>query len=100
MGEYDLPVMIAYVKYHTGVDKVIYIGHSQGTTAYFVMSSLFPEFAKENVQAVVAMAPVAYLHNIKSRGFKLLSNFVHRFILVITIQFVILSANNYLPIKL
>lgn len=32
MGDYDMPSSIDYVRQKTGVKKVSYIGHSQGTT--------------------------------------------------------------------
>jgi pimeloyl-ACP methyl ester carboxylesterase len=32
MAEYDQPALWKYVMNITGVDKIIYIGHSQGTT--------------------------------------------------------------------
>jgi len=31
MGKYDVPANLDYILDHTGVDKVFYIGHSQGT---------------------------------------------------------------------
>ena len=37
MGQYDLPAMITYVVQATGRRKVVYIGHSMGTTAFWVM---------------------------------------------------------------
>ena len=36
MGQYDLPSMLQYVRELTG-QQIIYIGHSMGTTAFWVM---------------------------------------------------------------
>jgi len=32
MGHYDVPAVVNHIKATTGVDKVSYIGHSEGTT--------------------------------------------------------------------
>ncbi|CAK1586200.1 unnamed protein product [Parnassius mnemosyne] len=63
IGNIDLPSMIDYALEYTGKDKLHYIGHSQGTTAFFVMCSLRPEY-NEKIIAMHAFAPVAYMaHN-------------------------------------
>ncbi|KAL0110379.1 hypothetical protein PUN28_013789 [Cardiocondyla obscurior] len=59
IGVYDLPAMIDYVLKTTGREKLFYLGHSQGTTAFFVMASERPEY-QDKIQAMVAMAPVAF----------------------------------------
>eukprot|EP00831_Metopus_contortus_P014699 TRINITY_DN16094_c0_g1_i3.p1 TRINITY_DN16094_c0_g1~~TRINITY_DN16094_c0_g1_i3.p1 ORF type:complete len:262 (-),score=27.37 TRINITY_DN16094_c0_g1_i3:29-814(-) len=43
MGLYDLPAMIDYISDITGQPKVSYIGHSQGTSQFFVKSMVDPE---------------------------------------------------------
>ena len=35
MARYDLPAQIDYVRAKTGVEKLAYIGHSEGTTSMF-----------------------------------------------------------------
>ncbi|XP_047993750.1 lipase 3-like [Leguminivora glycinivorella] len=70
IGNIDLPTMITYVLRHTGKERLHYIGHSQGTTAFFVMGSLRPEY-NEKIISMHALAPVAYMahsgsHLIKS----------------------------------
>ena len=37
MGQYDLPAMLFYVTKHTGQSSLVYVGHSMGTTAFWVM---------------------------------------------------------------
>ena len=57
MGEFDLPANVEYVKNATGVDKVIYIGHSQGTTQLFAHLAENPEF-KDNLRMMFGLGPV------------------------------------------
>ncbi|CAB3373680.1 Hypothetical predicted protein [Cloeon dipterum] len=44
MGIFDLPAMIDYVLEQTGETQVNYVGHSMGTTAFWVMGSEKPEY--------------------------------------------------------
>lgn len=57
--------MIDYVLIETSVSKLQYAAFSQGTTAFFVMMSTRPEY-NDKVSAMQALAPVAYVGNIKS----------------------------------
>lgn len=43
IGQIDLPAMIDFVLLNTGEKDLHYIGHSQGTTSFFVMTSLRKE---------------------------------------------------------
>ncbi|KAJ8720872.1 hypothetical protein PYW08_006337 [Mythimna loreyi] len=63
-GKYDLPAMIDKVLNVTGLDKIMYLGHSMGTTTFFTMMSQRPEY-NEKLIASVALAPSAYLKNVK-----------------------------------
>ncbi|CAH2007950.1 unnamed protein product [Acanthoscelides obtectus] len=65
MGVIDLPAMIDYVLNQTGVDAVYYSGHSQGTTSFFVMGSLRPEY-NQKIKVHVSMAPIAYMNHMTS----------------------------------
>ena len=38
IGMYDVPASVDYVLKTTGKSKLNYIGHSMGTTAFFVMA--------------------------------------------------------------
>jgi lysosomal acid lipase/cholesteryl ester hydrolase len=71
MGTYDIPAELDYVTLHTGVEKVTYIGHSQGTTQFFYGSSEFPEYYDSKVNLFVGLGPVTkitgdsgYMYNI------------------------------------
>ncbi|CAH0561483.1 unnamed protein product [Brassicogethes aeneus] len=77
MGIYDLPAALKYVGEVTKMEgEIIYIGHSMGTTQFFVFSSLLPEKAK-TVKMMVGLAPVAYMTHIKS-PIRYLSPFVNK----------------------
>ncbi|CAF4782528.1 unnamed protein product [Pieris macdunnoughi] len=64
-GNYDLPAIIDYVTQTTEKPKVYYVGHSQGTTDYFIMASLRPEY-NTKIQLSVNLAPIAFMKYIKS----------------------------------
>lgn len=54
--------MIDYALQHTGASRLHYVGHSQGTTAFFVMNSLNPSY-NDKIISMHALAPVAYMAN-------------------------------------
>lgn len=72
IGVYDLPASIDYILGKTGAKKLQYIGHSQGTTAFFVMASERPEY-NDKIEMMHALAPVAYLTNVFSPIIKVLT---------------------------
>ncbi len=53
-----MPANIDYVRQKTGVDKVSYIGHSQGTTQMFHGLATKEDFWKERINVFIALAPV------------------------------------------
>lgn len=63
MGIYDLPAMIDYILYKTGQKQLFYIGFSQGTTQFWVLMSLKPEYNRK-IKLMSALAPVAYTGHI------------------------------------
>ena len=65
MGVYDLPAMIDFVLEQTSFEKLHYIGHSQGTTSFFVMASMRPEY-NEKILLMNALAPVVFMSNLQS----------------------------------
>lgn len=65
MGEFDLPAMLHYVKNMTGRQKILYVGHSMGTTAFWVMMNRHPEM-NSLIKLMVGMAPVAASTNMYS----------------------------------
>lgn len=65
IGYYDVPAMIDYVLKETGMNKLHYIGFSQGTTVFWVMTSTRPEY-NDKIISMQALAPIGYVSNIKS----------------------------------
>ncbi|CAH1402323.1 unnamed protein product [Nezara viridula] len=62
IGYYDVPACIDYILQQTGHNSLQYIGHSQGTTIFFVLASTRPEYNKK-ISHMTALAPIAFLGN-------------------------------------
>ena len=60
MGVYDLPAVIDYILNATGNQKLYYIGHSMGTTMFYVLMSERPQY-NSKISAMFSLAPVAFL---------------------------------------
>ncbi|XP_023301971.2 lipase 1-like [Lucilia cuprina] len=65
IGYYDLPIMIDHILDETGFQKLSYFGHSQGTTAFWVLCSLHAQYNRK-ITIMQALAPVAYLKHIRT----------------------------------
>ncbi|XP_018364290.1 PREDICTED: lipase 3-like [Trachymyrmex cornetzi] len=65
IGVYDLPAMIDYIVKTTGRKKMFYLGHSQGTTSFFVMTIKRPKY-QNYIEEMYALSPVAYCGRMKS----------------------------------
>lgn len=65
IGIHDLPAMIDYVLLQTGFKKIGYFGHSQGTTTFWVLASMHPEY-NEKITMMHALAPVAFMRHVKA----------------------------------
>ncbi|KAG8260639.1 hypothetical protein J6590_092468 [Homalodisca vitripennis] len=83
MGRYDLPAVIDYILQVTGHQQILYIGHSMGTTMFFVLCSSRPEY-NAKVRYMAALAPVAYMGHTTSplrylapyaQSFEVINNF-------------------------
>ncbi|XP_056648775.1 lipase 3-like [Diorhabda sublineata] len=72
IGYYDLPTMIDYILLETGTDGIYYVGHSQGTTTFFVMTSTRPEY-NEKIKVQISLAPIAYMSHMTSPLLRILS---------------------------
>ncbi|CAG9854084.1 unnamed protein product [Phyllotreta striolata] len=64
-GYYDLPAKIDYIIEQTGQEKIFYVGHSQGTSQFFAMAALRPEY-NDKIALMSALAPVAYMQHMAS----------------------------------
>ncbi|KAL7053067.1 hypothetical protein AAHC03_025986 [Spirometra sp. Aus1] len=65
MAHKDLPATIEFVLNQTGKEKLFYVGHSQGTEIAFAKFNSDPVL-RSKIAAMIALAPVAYLSNLKS----------------------------------
>jgi lysosomal acid lipase/cholesteryl ester hydrolase len=74
IGNIDLPTMIDYALEKSGRDRLHYVGHSQGTTAFFVMGSLRPNY-NQKIISMHAFAPVAYMANNRNPLLMVISQF-------------------------
>lgn len=63
MSLIDVPAVVDYVTNTTGVDKLHYIGHSEGTLTGFVAFSQKPETAAK-IERFYAMAPITNMGNV------------------------------------
>ncbi|XP_028159021.1 lipase 1-like [Ostrinia furnacalis] len=65
MGIYDLPATIDFILAKTGKQKLSAIGHSQGTTMFYALGSVKPEY-NEKISVFISLAPIAYLNDIST----------------------------------
>ncbi|CAB3232056.1 unnamed protein product [Arctia plantaginis] len=92
VSQHDLPAVIDYIMDIKGWDvKINYIGHSMGTSIMFALLSTKPQYNKI-LRAGFALAPVAYMSDIKS-PLKLLAKFSDN----IAYLMKLLGANEFLP---
>ncbi|XP_028170459.1 lipase 1-like [Ostrinia furnacalis] len=80
MGTQDLPAVIDHILNVTSQEKLSYIGFSQGTTIFFVMCSMKPDY-NTKIEVSILLAPVAWIAHLKlptigivSRNLELLSS--------------------------
>ncbi|KAB0801208.1 hypothetical protein PPYR_05562 [Photinus pyralis] len=62
---YDLPAMIDYILNQTNQENLTYIGHSQGTTVFYVLCSEKPEY-NDKINMQLSLSPVGYMNHLLS----------------------------------
>ena len=62
MGKYDVPANIDFILQKTGAEKLTYIGHSQGTTQFWLSNTLYDDLGSK-IETMIAFAPVMYVGN-------------------------------------
>jgi lysosomal acid lipase/cholesteryl ester hydrolase len=65
MGVYDLPAAIDYVLEQTGQDNLYYVGHSMGTTMFYVLTSSLPQY-NDKIRLMTSLAPIGYMAYVTS----------------------------------
>ncbi|KRJ97514.1 uncharacterized protein Dyak_GE18475, isoform E [Drosophila yakuba] len=69
IGQYDLPAAIDLILLQTKMPSIQYIGHSQGSTAFFVMCSERPEYAAK-ISLMQSLSPSVYMEGTRSPALK------------------------------
>ncbi|GBP82625.1 Lipase 3 [Eumeta japonica] len=69
LGRYDLPATIDYIIERTNSKEVRYVGHSEGTTAFYVMLSMKPSY-NDKIRIGVSLSPVAFMSHAASPIFR------------------------------
>ena len=72
IGVLDVPAQMDFALAATNQSKLHYVAHSQGTTTFFVLGSERPEYM-DKVKTYVAMAPIAFLRDVRSVPVRLMS---------------------------
>lgn len=60
MSKYDLTAGFAYISNHTGVEKIDYVGHSQGSTIMFIALASRDPVILKHLNRFVAFGPVNF----------------------------------------
>jgi len=67
MGTYDLPAFLEHItKINKWSEKVIYIGHSQGTAQLFSALTHSLDYFQKKIKLFIALGPVARVYNMTS----------------------------------
>ncbi|XP_039294921.1 lipase 1 isoform X2 [Nilaparvata lugens] len=78
VSQYDLPAIIDFILKNTGSNKLTYIGHSMGTTAFYVLMATKPEY-NSKVTGMISLSPVSFMKHVRGvtiRVVKILSSII------------------------
>ncbi|KAK9891680.1 hypothetical protein WA026_015648 [Henosepilachna vigintioctopunctata] len=92
IGTKDVPAMIDYILDTTKQKALYHIGHSQGTTSFYVMCSELPEY-NDKIIAHYSLAPVAYM----THAYSPLIRFISKFTGVVETLINMLGIGEFLP---
>lgn len=92
IGRFDVPAMVDYVLEKTGKSKLHYVGHSQGTTAFWAMCAQRPGYC-DKIISMQALAPIAFMQKLKSPPIRVLAPFVNQLDFI----FKLVGAHEFLP---
>ncbi|CAL1684019.1 unnamed protein product [Lasius platythorax] len=85
MGIYDLPAMITFITNMRSQPLHTYIGHSMGTTSFYIMASERPKIARM-VQMMINFAPGVFLSHMES-PLKHITHFLKEFEMIMRLFF-------------
>lgn len=74
IGIYDLPASIDYILEKTNQTQLHYVGFSQGTTLFFIMTSVLPDY-NEKITSMIAMAPIVIMKHSQHTFLNILSKY-------------------------
>ena len=74
MAEFDQPALFDFVLKKTGVEKVTYIGHSQGTMQMFAALCENLDFFKPKLNLVIMLAPVTRPTSVSTKRLQFLAD--------------------------
>ena len=63
IAQYDLTAIISLIKERDNVEKIDYIGHSQGTLTFFLNYMSNPDFLENSINHFIGLGTVANLNN-------------------------------------
>lgn len=63
MAQYDLPSIVNLIKKRDGVEKIDYMGHSQGTLIFFLAYMNDPDYMENNINKFIAVGTVPNVNN-------------------------------------
>ncbi|EDV59005.2 uncharacterized protein Dere_GG23660 [Drosophila erecta] len=84
IGKFDVPAAIDHILVRTHKPKIQYIGHSQGSTVFFVMCSERPKYAHK-VHLMQALSPTVYLRENRSPVLKFLGMFKGKYSMLLNL---------------
>lgn len=71
---YDCSAFIDYILQKTNQTQLHYVGYSQGTTLFFILTSTLPEY-NSKIKSMVAMAPAVQMTNSQHTFLNILSKY-------------------------
>lgn len=74
IGIYDLSASIDYILNETKRKQLHYVGYSQGTTLFFILTSVRPDY-NEKVTSMIAMAPPIFMKHSQHTFLNILSRY-------------------------